>query len=148
MTGLLGVLQTGLIVTSITRILSLNKEETKILRFVDRHNVNRVFANAAARLIQARWRLYKRKRICKLTSETGSLNILTQRYNNAWRHWRKVKEQKRFQDGVFVTGLIGFLVNFQSLLDFLTDTPEVVRESILCELENISEFFGKFIFDN
>ena len=104
MTGLLGVLQTGLIVTSITRILSLNKEETKILRFVDRHNVNRVFANAAARLIQARWRLYKRKRICKLTSETGSLNILTQRYNNAWRHWRKVKEQKRFQDGVFMTG--------------------------------------------
>ena len=38
MTGLLGVLQTGLIVTSITRILSLNKEETKILRFVDRHS--------------------------------------------------------------------------------------------------------------
>ena len=108
MTGLLGVLQTGLIVTSITRILSLNKEETKILRFVDRHNVNRVFANAAARLIQARWRLYKRKRICIVTSKTGSLNILTQRYNNAWRHWRKVKEQKRFQDGVFMTGFFRF----------------------------------------
>ena len=146
MTGLLGVLQTGLIVTSITRILSLNKEETKILRFVDRHNVNRVFANAAARLIQARWRLYKRKRICIVTSKTGSLNILTQRYNNAWRHWRKVKEQKRFQDGVFMTGFFFGMINFESFLDFLTDTPEVVRESILCELENISDFFGKFLY--
>jgi len=26
--------------------------------------------------------------------------------------------------------------------DFLTDTPEVVRENILCELESISEHFG------
>ena len=46
----------------------------------------------------------------------------------------------RFHDRFF-----RFSINAESFLDFLTDTPEVVRESILCELENISDFFGKSI---
>ena len=28
--------------------------------------------------------------------------------------------------------------------DFLTDTPEIMRENILCELEGIAQYFGKF----
>ena len=38
LTGLVGVLQTGLIVTSINQVLSLTNEEGKILRFVERHS--------------------------------------------------------------------------------------------------------------
>ena len=38
MTGLIGVLQTGLIVASLHVMLSLNREEAKILRFVDLHS--------------------------------------------------------------------------------------------------------------
>ena len=32
--------------------------------------------------------------------------------------------------------------------DFLTDTPEIMRENILCELEGIAQYFGKFTSKN
>ena len=58
------------------------------------------------------------------------LNILTQRYNNAWIHWRKEKENKRIADQLFFT-------------EFLTDTPEIARADILHQVEGINEFFGE-----
>merc|ERR1712106_584788 len=60
--GLLGVLQTGLITHTVAQQLSLTREETKILCFVERHNINFDHANSAARLIQLRWRLNSARR--------------------------------------------------------------------------------------
>ena len=162
MTALIGVLQTGLIVTALNKIFIMNKEESKILRFVDLHSkfclfqtvlnvlsdVNTKYHDAAARLIQARWRIYKfrnkERKFCSLNftklfanwgyceqiERYNMLNILTQRYNNAWIHWRKEKENKRIADQLFFT-------------EFLTDTPEIARADILDQVEGINEFFGK-----
>jgi len=147
MTGLIGVLQTGLIVASLHVMLSLNREEAKILRFVDLHNVNRNYTNAAARIIQTRWRMYSfRKRhwmfcslnitklfvncgFCSKLEHYNMLNVLTQQYNNAWRQWRKIKEKKRIHDGLFFN-------------EFLTNTPEIARADIMSQVEGISQFFG------
>ena len=109
-------------------------------------DINRRYAHAAARVIQARWRLYKAKsrRLCSLKCQKfvpncglctkidqyNTLNILTVKFNNAWLNWRSHCENKRIVDGLFYT-------------EFLTDRPEVVRHDILTLSENISDFFGK-----
>lgn len=101
-------------------------------------------------MIQARWRIYKfrnkERKFCSLNftklfanwgycekiERYNMLNILTQRYNNAWIHWRKEKENKRVADQLFFN-------------EFLTDTPEIARADILDEVEGIKEFFGEFL---
>ena len=46
MLGVIGVLQTALIVNAITKYLSLTHEENKIMHFVDRHSKSNSFFNA------------------------------------------------------------------------------------------------------
>ena len=61
------------------------------------------------------------------------LNVLTQRYDNAWRVWIKLKEEKRINDGLFFN-------------EFLTNSPEIVRTDIQNQVEGISDFFGETLF--
>ena len=97
-------------------------------------DINRRYANAAARVIQARWRLYKARSagcgLCTKFEQYNTLNILSVRFNNAWMNWRSISENKRIVDGLFYT-------------EFLTDRPEIVRHDILNLSENIADFFGK-----
>jgi len=141
MLGVIGVLQTALIVNAITKYLSLTHEENKIMHFVDRHNINGQFENAAANLIQVRWRQYVYEKslkdpfshlkqgCCNDIERFNTRRHLRFSFKRAYRSWRRVKEAKRICDHVFAS-------------EFLTDSPEIVRQYILSHLEKIIEHLG------
>jgi len=141
MLGVIGVLQTALIVNAITKYLSLTHEENKIMHFVDRHNINGQFENAAANLIQVRWRQYVYEKslkdpfshlkqgCCNDIERLNTRRHLRFSFKRAYRSWRRVKEAKRICDHIFAS-------------EFLTDSPEIVRQYILNHLEKIIDHLG------
>jgi len=111
------------------------------MHFVDRHNINGQFENAAANLIQVRWRQYVYEKslkdpfshlkqgCCNDIERFNTRRHLRFSFKRAYRSWRRVKEAKRICDHIFAS-------------EFLTDSPEIVRQYILNHLEKIIDHLG------